>query len=86
MKWLVINMSYRRSLSFAEDEEELLKYFDSNGKSDIAKEAMKFHKEYKNRVITDTMIDLIKIIGFNKPNQEVIKNNISQDKLSKLKK
>jgi hypothetical protein len=34
-------MSYRRSISFSEHEVELLNFFDSNGKSDIAKEGIK---------------------------------------------
>lgn len=42
-------MSARRSLSFTEDENDLLKYFDDNGKSDIAKIALKFYIENKDK-------------------------------------
>lgn len=58
-------MSFRRSISFADDEEELVNYFDNNGKSDIAKQAMKFYKENKDRVLTDSIIGIIKALGFN---------------------
>lgn len=43
-------MSWRRSLSFAEGEEHLLNEFDAKGKSDFAKEAMKFFIKFKDRV------------------------------------
>jgi len=43
-------MSWRRSLSFDSDEDELLVEFDSNGKSKFAKEAMKFFIKFKDRV------------------------------------
>lgn len=43
-------MSWRRSLSFDSDEDELLIEFDSNGKSKFAKEAMKFFIKFKDRV------------------------------------
>ena len=46
-------LSYRRSLSFSEHEKDLVDYFDENGKSDIAKEALKNHmnKDSKNNDI-----------------------------------
>lgn len=68
-------MSFRRSLSFADDEEELLNYFDNNGKSDIAKEALKFYRENKDRVLTDSIINIIKALGFNIGNQNNNNNN-----------
>jgi hypothetical protein len=43
-------MSFRRSLSFAEDEEDLVNHFDSNGKSDFAKEAMKFFLRFRDKL------------------------------------
>jgi hypothetical protein len=43
-------LSWRRSLSFAEDELELVNHFDSNGKSDFAKEAMKFFLRFRDRM------------------------------------
>jgi hypothetical protein len=56
-------MSVRRSLSFADDEKELLKYFDENGKSDIAKEAMRYYKDNKEKPISDEMkLEIIKIL------------------------
>lgn len=79
-------MSYRRSLSFSDNEKDLLDYFDNNGKSDIAKEAMKFYKEHKDNVITEGMIKLLKIIGINNSNNIIPKNNDIQNKLMKLKK
>jgi hypothetical protein len=43
-------MSWRRSLSFADGEEHLLNEFDNNGKSDFAKEAIKFFIKFRDRV------------------------------------
>lgn len=43
-------MSYRRSLSFSEDEKDLLNFFDNNGKSDIVKVALKFYIDNKDNI------------------------------------
>lgn len=43
-------MSYRRGLSFASSEKHLVDYYDNNGKSDFAKEAMKFFIRFKDKV------------------------------------
>lgn len=77
-------MSVRRSLSFAEDEKDLVDYFDTNGKSDIAKEAMKFYKENKDNVLTDAMIKLLKMIGIgtHENHSQLQKTNIN--KINKL--
>ncbi len=80
-------MSYRRSLSFAEHEKDLVDYFDENGKSDIAKEALKGHMNKSNNdiVLTDAFHEaLIKIMkqfnGFNFTNQpkDEIKSKITK--------
>jgi hypothetical protein len=55
-------MSYRRSLSFSEQEKELLQYFDTNGKSDIAKIALEFYRKYKDKVIPDGFIEMLRLI------------------------
>lgn len=43
-------MSNRRSLSFDSDEDELLKEFDTNGKSKFAKEAIKFFIRFRDKL------------------------------------
>jgi hypothetical protein len=43
-------LSWRRSLSFSEDELELVNHFDNSGKSDFAKEAMKFFLRFRDKV------------------------------------
>jgi hypothetical protein len=56
-------MSYRRTVSFAKNEKDLLEYFDSNGKSDIVKDAIKFYKENKEKPLTDAMkLEILKLI------------------------
>lgn len=71
-------MSARRSLSFTEDENDLLSYFDDNGKSDIAKIALKFYIENKDKKdglndidkLSDSIVNkltvLISKVGINK--------------------
>lgn len=44
-------MSWRRSLSFSSDEEDLKDDYDNNGGSKYAKESMKFFKKYKDKII-----------------------------------
>jgi hypothetical protein len=74
-------MSYRRSLSFSEQEQELLKYFDNNGKSDIAKLALEFYRRNKDKVIPDGFIEMLRLLK----STETPKNtNEFQSKLSKL--
>lgn len=48
-------MSYRRALSFGENEKDLVEYFDTNGKSDIGKLALKFYKENKDKIIVGSL-------------------------------
>jgi hypothetical protein len=43
-------LSWRRSLSFSEDELELVNHFDNNGKSDFAKEAIKFFLRFRDKL------------------------------------
>jgi hypothetical protein len=43
-------MSWRRSLSFSTDEEDLKNHFDTGGRSDFAKEAMKFFIKFRDKV------------------------------------
>ncbi len=57
-------MSYRRSISFSENEKDLRDYFDNNGKSDIVKAAMRFYRDNKDKVLTDSVLnELMKMIG-----------------------
>jgi hypothetical protein len=81
-------MSYRRSISFADDEKELLEYFDENGKSDIAKEAMIFYRDNKDRVISPGVISLLKEIGIGATQQtsERTQRPSIQEKINKVKK
>lgn len=84
-------MSYRRALSFTENEKDLLDYFDQNGKSDIAKIALKYYMDNKDKVISDEMkVEILKLIGQlqTKPPQSSngfpTKTHEIQDKLQKL--
>jgi hypothetical protein len=79
-------MSKRRSISFSENELILLNYFDENGKSDLAKDALLFYKENKDNVITDSMIKILKAIVVNNKQIEHPISPMLQDKMSKLKK
>lgn len=76
-------MSDKRTISFGKSEEELLQYFDTNGKSDIAKTAMKFYKENKDKVLTEAMVNLLKILGIGGANQPQSMNLNSFNKLRK---
>jgi hypothetical protein len=71
-------MSWRRSLSFAEGEEHLLNEFDSKGKSDFAKEAIKFFIKFKDRVFI--VSDGLSINHNSKINQinTISKNNVKK--------
>jgi hypothetical protein len=44
-------MSFRRSLSFADDEHMLVKEYDDNGGSRFAKEAMRFFIRYRDKMM-----------------------------------
>lgn len=70
-------MSYRRSLSFAKHEVDILEFFDANGKSDIAKESMKFYMRYRDKITI-----LPDGFGFIK-RQENIKTN-DKNKINKM--
>jgi hypothetical protein len=72
-------MSYRRSLSFAEYEEDLVNHYDNNGKSDFAKEAMKFYLRYKDRITI-----LPEDISFIKRQELQPNNNMLENKMKKL--
>lgn len=43
-------MSWRRGLSFSDNEKDLKDDFDNLGKSDYVKRAMRFLKQFENRV------------------------------------
>jgi len=67
-------MSWRRSLSFAEDEEELVGHFDNNGKSDFAKEAMKFFLRFRDKLYV--IPDGLSIGHISKPVKSEVKNKM----------
>jgi hypothetical protein len=67
-------LSWRRSLSFAEDELELVNHFDSNGKSDFAKEAMKFFLKFKDKLYI--IPDGLSIGKINRPIKDDTKNKM----------
>lgn len=74
-------MSFRRSISFADYEEDLVKHYDKNGKSDFAKEAMKFYLRYRNKIaILPDSINLFKLQEI----QHISKDNIIENKIKKL--
>lgn len=79
-------MSFRRSLSFKETEEELVKYYDENGQSEIAKAAMRFYKEHKNKIFIDNIKDIIHLIT--QPTQSIQpkRSGIPESKMQKLMK
>jgi hypothetical protein len=80
-------MSYRRSISFDEDEKYLLEYFENNGKSKIVKIALKFYIENKDNVINEGTINILKLLGMSKPIQNTTPNtNNTSSSISKLKK
>lgn len=66
-------MSIRRSISFKETEDELLNFYDENGKSDIAKDAMKFYIKNKDKLIINNLSDLVPLISNNNTQKEVSK-------------
>jgi hypothetical protein len=70
-------MSWRRSLSFADGEEHLLNEFDKNGKSDFAKEAIKFFIKFRDRVF-------IVPDGMSIQNQSKIPNPIQKTNIKKF--
>lgn len=76
-------MSDKRTISFGKNEGELLQYFDDNGKSDIAKTAMQFYKENKDRVLTDAIVGILKTLGLGGMNQPQSMNLNSFNKLRK---
>jgi hypothetical protein len=67
-------MSWRRSLSFAEDELELVNHFDNNGKSDFAKEAMKFFLRFKDKLYL--IPDGLSINQIHKPTKNEVKTKM----------
>lgn len=71
-------------MSFAEHETELLEFFDKNGKSDIAKEAMDFYKKNKDKISIDTLLSLIRNTNVN--NAPIQSNQNFKDKFAKLRK
>lgn len=80
-------MSYRRAISFSENEKDLLKYFDNSGKSDIVKVALKYYRDNKDKIISDEMkIEILKLV--NQLQQSTIqlpkKTQEIQNKLQKL--
>jgi hypothetical protein len=64
---------------------ELLNFFDENGRSDIAKEAMKFYRDNKDKVITPGVIEFIRSLNLTEPLKQHKPSEI-RDKLSKIKK
>ena len=56
-------MSKKRSISFSENELDLMDYFDKNGKSNIAKTALRFHRDNKDNVINEGTVKLIQAIN-----------------------
>jgi hypothetical protein len=74
-------MSVRKSISFADDEIELLDYFETNGQSKIAKTALQFYKENKDKIFINSIGELVGLLGkqpntqqnYNKPVNKLIR-------------
>jgi hypothetical protein len=79
-------MSERRSISFNDNESDLLEYFENNGKSKIVKLALQFYIDNKDNVINECTLNLLKILNLSKPVQNPVNQNISSNNISKLKK
>jgi hypothetical protein len=77
-------MSARRSISFNDDEKELLDYFENNGKSKIVKTALQFYMNNKDNVINEATLNILKIL--NSKQIQNTPNTLSNNNLSKLKK
>jgi hypothetical protein len=77
-------MSARRSISFNEDEKDLLDYFENNGKSKIVKTALQFYMDNKDNVINEATLNILKIL--NSKQIQNTPNTLSNNNLSKLKK
>lgn len=63
-------MSIRRSISFKETEDTLLNYYDKNGKSDIAKDALKFYIKNKDKIIINNLGELAPLLNNNTNNTQ----------------
>ncbi len=82
-------MSFRRSISFNDNESDLLEYFESHGKSKIVKLALKFYIENKDNVINEGTLNLLKILNLStlsKPFQTTSNVTSTTSNISKLKK
>jgi len=55
-------MSYRRALSFSENEKELVDYFDTNGKSEIGKQALRFYKDNKDKIVVGSLKEFAEMV------------------------
>lgn len=76
-------MSERRSISFNDNEKDLLDYFEHNGKSKIVKIALQFYIDNKNNVLNDATINILKLLNISKLNQYTMQTS---NNISKLKK
>lgn len=80
-------MSQRYSISFSSNESELEKFFIKNGKSKIAKTALKFYIENKDKVINEATINLLKALSINNQNtNNHISTNNPSNNINKFKK
>ncbi len=77
-------MSWRRSLSFANDEEDLKNDYDNNGGSRYAKDAMRFFKKYIDKIciVNDNVNSNTSIYGINS-NKDIVSQEV-KNKASKL--
>jgi hypothetical protein len=58
-----------RSLSFKKNEEDLANEYDNNGKSEFAKSAMKFYLTNKDKIIINSLNELVSLFGNNQNSQ-----------------
>lgn len=67
-------MSWRRSLSFAENEKDLLEDYDRNGGSKYAKYCMRFVKKFENKFFI--IPDGLNITHMSKPVKNEVKSKM----------
>lgn len=67
-----------RSLSFKKNEEDLANEYDNNGKSEFAKSAMKFYLTNKDKIIINSLNELVSLFGNNQNNHKQPSNSIKK--------
>ena len=80
-------MSYRRHISFTDSEKDLVDFYDQNGKAKVAKKALEFYIENKDKLIIGSLSDVLQLVSntsISKQTPPEPYSYISQNKLQKL--